>query len=84
MPPKTILLEARSIGRRHPAGGRWLLENVSLAIHAGTRISVAGASGSGKTLLLRALVMLDPLNGGQVRWKGHPPPDQTRVVSHST
>ncbi len=66
------LLDARNLGRRHPDGRRWLLENVSLEIHAGARLSVSGPSGSGKTLLLRALAMLDPLDEGRVCFKGRP------------
>lgn len=66
------LLEARNIARPHPDGRRWLLDNVSLKIHAASSVSVTGASGSGKTLLLRALAVLDPFDGGQVRWKGNP------------
>jgi len=73
MPPeKPPLLEARNLVRRHPDGRRWLLDDVSLEVHAAARISVTGPSGAGKTLLLRALAMLDPLDGGQLFWKGRP------------
>jgi putative ABC transport system ATP-binding protein len=65
-----VLLEARNVGRRHPNGQGWLLADVSLAIPAGARLAVAGPSGAGKTLLLRALAMLDPLQGGCVCWQG--------------
>lgn len=68
----TLLLEAQDIARRRPEGRGWLLKRVSLEIRAGTRLSVAGSSGSGKTLLLRALALLDPLDHGQIRWKGRP------------
>jgi len=64
------LLEARAIGRRHPDGRRWLLEDVSLEVHPGERIALVGPSGSGKTLVMRALVLLDPLDSGEVRWRG--------------
>jgi len=67
-----VLLEARNLQRRHPDRRRWLLENVSLDLFAATRISITGSSGSGKTLLLRALAMLDPLDGGEIRWQGRP------------
>jgi len=70
MPPNSILLEAQNISRRRPEGEGWLLTGVSLAIPAGGRLSVAGPSGAGKTLLLRALALLDPLDEGQVCWKG--------------
>ncbi len=64
------LLEARAICRRHPDGRRWLLEDVSLEVQPGERIALVGASGAGKTLLMRALVLLDPLDSGEVRWRG--------------
>jgi putative ABC transport system ATP-binding protein len=65
-----LLLEACNLGRRHPDGQRWLLQDVSLEIAGGMRCAVAGPSGAGKTLLLRALVGLDPLEAGQIRWHG--------------
>jgi putative ABC transport system ATP-binding protein len=64
------LLEARRLARRHPDGRRWLLDDVSLAIHPGQRIALAGPSGAGKTLLLRALAMLDPTEAGEIHWRG--------------
>jgi putative ABC transport system ATP-binding protein len=30
-----------------------------------------GPTGAGKTLLLRALALLDPLDEGEIQWKGH-------------
>jgi putative ABC transport system ATP-binding protein len=64
------LLEARHLGRRRPDGPGWLLEDVSLDIRAGGRLVVVGPSGAGKTLLLRSLALLDPLDSGTVRWRG--------------
>ena len=64
------LLDARQLSRRHPDGRQWLLEDVSLTVHAGERIALVGPSGSGKTLALRALVLLDPLDSGEIRWQG--------------
>ena len=70
--PTPVLLEARDLARRHPAGNGWLLDHVSVTLRAGMRLALVGPSGAGKTLLLRALVLLDPLDGGEVRWKGEP------------
>ena len=64
------LLDARRLGRRHPDGRQWLLEDISLTVRAGERIALVGPSGSGKTLTLRALVLLDPLDSGEIRWQG--------------
>ena len=69
-PRPTMLLEARQIGRRHPNGKAWLLDDVSLAIENGSRVALTGPSGGGKTLLLRALARLDPLDRGEVRFRG--------------
>ncbi len=73
----TPLLDARQLCRRHPDGRQWLLEDVSLTVHAGERLALVGPSGSGKTLTLRALVLLDPLDSGEIRWQG-------RVVRRET
>jgi len=66
-----MLLEADHIGRRHPDGLAWLLNDVSLIIEPGTRLRLTGPSGGGKTLLLRALARLDTLDRGEVRYCGH-------------
>jgi UDP-glucose/iron transport system ATP-binding protein len=70
------LLEARNLVRQHPFGQRQLLKNVSLTLQGGDRVAVAGPSGAGKTLLLRALALLDGIDSGQVLWRGHPIPNQ--------
>lgn len=64
------MLEARAIERR--AGGHRLLHRLSLAICGGERIALSGPSGAGKTVLLRALALLDPLDGGEIRLDGRP------------
>lgn len=66
----TPLLESRAVGRRHPNGKDWLLENVSLSIYAGDSLAVLGPSGAGKTILLRLLALLDPVDMGEVLWQG--------------
>ena len=75
MPWKGTLLQADHIGRRHTDGRSWLLNDVSLAVEPGMRLVLTGPSGGGKTLFLRALARLDPLDQGDVRYRGqsHPP-----------
>lgn len=68
------LLQAVRVGRRDPAAG-WLLRDVSLAVAPGDRIGVEGPTGAGKSLLLRALALLDPLEEGRVLWRGRPVSD---------
>jgi putative ABC transport system ATP-binding protein len=64
------LLDARGLGRRHPSGIEWLLRDVSLTIGPGDRLAIVGPSAAGKTLLLRALALLDRLDTGKVFWRG--------------
>lgn len=70
-----MLLKADSICRRS-ASGDWLLKDVSLDVNPGDRITIEGPSGSGKSLLLRALALLDPIEAGSIRWRGEPIPDR--------
>ena len=72
MTASTALLEAKGLFRRHPDGTRWLLEDASFGLAGKERAALVGASGSGKTLLLRALALLDPVDGGEVCWQGRP------------
>src|SRR5215203_5363184 len=60
------LLEASRIGRRAPSTQKWLLRDIRLHVDAGARLAIAGPSGSGKSLLLRALALLDPLDEGAI------------------
>ena len=63
------LLQARAVGRREPTTDHWLLRDVSIEVHAGGRVAIVGPTGSGKTLLLRALVCLDPVDSGEMLWR---------------
>src|SRR4051794_1355485 len=66
-PPATV--EVRAIGRRDPVGEGWLIRDVSLAVHPGERLAIIGTTGAGKTVLLRALALLDPLHAGSIHWR---------------
>jgi putative ABC transport system ATP-binding protein len=66
------MLEACGIGRRHPKNEGWLIRDVSLAIGPGDRLAIRGPSGAGKTVLLRALALLDPLDAGAIHRNGRP------------
>lgn len=50
--------------------GKMLLQPVSLQLSAGERVALMGASGSGKSLLLRALAVLNAHQKGEVRFLG--------------
>ena len=63
-------IEATEIGRRDKKSGGWLIRGVSVAIGFGERLGVLGPSGAGKTVLLRAIARLDPLDEGSIRLQG--------------
>ncbi|MFM8294252.1 MAG: ATP-binding cassette domain-containing protein, partial [Microcystaceae cyanobacterium] len=52
--------------------GRWLWRGVNFEVNAGDWWGIVAPSGTGKTLLLRNLVLLDPLQQGQVSYQGKP------------
>ncbi len=64
------LLHAINLTRRVTDPDRVLLDGVSLTINSGDRIGLIGPSGSGKSTLLRAVAMLDPLDAGQILFRG--------------
>jgi peptide/nickel transport system ATP-binding protein len=74
------VLEARDVVRDYPGARGFLraappirvLPGVSLAIRPGEIVGLVGESGSGKSTLLRALLALDPVQGGEVRLAGAP------------
>lgn len=53
------------------AGGKRLIENVSLQLAPSSLTAVIGPSGAGKSTLLGALTGLKPANHGRVIWQGH-------------
>lgn len=69
------LLWGRHLGRQleRQLGDRWLWRGVDVALHSGDCLGLVAPSGAGKTLLLRNLVLLDPLTTGEVRLLGKTP-----------
>jgi putative ABC transport system ATP-binding protein len=67
-PVSVPVLSARRLGRR--LGDRWIWRGVDLELSAGNRGMLVGASGTGKSLLLRCLCALDRPDEGQVLFAG--------------
>jgi zinc transport system ATP-binding protein len=51
-------------------GGRPILIDIDIDIGPGEIVTVIGPNGAGKTTLVRALLGLEPLDGGEIRRKG--------------
>ncbi len=48
-------------------GGRPIVRDVDLSVHAGEVVALLGANGSGKSTLVKAMVGLHPLSTGEIR-----------------
>jgi len=70
MNSRASLLSASDLGRRHPDGVGWLFQDFDLNLESGDRLALVGPTGSGKSLILRALALLDPVDSGEVLWRG--------------
>ena len=64
------LIEARGVVRHPRIAERVLLSDIDFVLPPGVRAGLVGPSGAGKTQLLRALALLDPLDAGQVLFEG--------------
>ena len=62
------LISARGLNLAR--GGRPILIDIDIDIGAGEIVTVIGPNGAGKTTLVRALLGLEPLDGGEIRRKG--------------
>ncbi|EDZ99109.1 ABC transporter related [Burkholderia sp. H160] len=63
---------ADGIVRRDAQRGQTLLQPTTFALRAGERVAITGPSGSGKSVFLRALALLDPIDAGRMLWHGAP------------
>ncbi|KNG94265.1 ABC transporter ATP-binding protein [Pseudaestuariivita atlantica] len=83
LPPMTgatdAILTADAVTRAYPLPRRLFqprgyvtaVNDVSFTIHAGERVGLVGESGCGKSTLTRALLGLEPLQGGRIAAFGH-------------
>ena len=59
-------IEMRGLGFRYSDHDRWVLDGVSCRIEAGESVAITGASGCGKTTLLKVLAGLLPATRGEI------------------
>jgi simple sugar transport system ATP-binding protein len=67
------LVETRTVSKRY--GTTVALDGVSLKIHGGRSVALAGRNGAGKSTMVRLLTGLDRPDAGEVRFAGQPAPD---------
>lgn len=60
-------IEVRDVSFRHADGEPWILRHCSLVIEAGESVAVVGASGCGKTTLLKIVLGLLSPTEGEIR-----------------
>lgn len=67
------MIEARNISKRF--GDQEVLKDISLSFHQGKTNLIIGQSGSGKTVMMKCLVGLLPVDEGEISFDG-------RIISH--
>lgn len=70
--PPDLRIEVEGLGFRYASGEPWVLRNCSLTIEPGESVAIIGASGCGKTTLLKLLLGLLTPTEGQIRIGGVP------------
>ena len=83
-----ILFSVQSLHKRFPCGPkstdyREVLSNVNLDVYTGECLLIAGANGSGKTLLMRILSGLAEASSGEILFRGLPLRDCRSLVRRS-
>jgi putative ABC transport system ATP-binding protein len=64
------VLSIQNLGRQ--VAGHWLWRGVGFDLKPGERLGLVAPSGAGKTLLLRSIVLLDPVQEGQIAFQRKP------------
>ncbi|SAL70019.1 ABC transporter, ATPase subunit [Caballeronia cordobensis] len=70
MPDATSLVSTHGVTRRDARRATVLLHPTNFTLYAGQRAAITGPSGSGKSVFLRTLALLDASDDGFVAWRG--------------
>ncbi len=70
-PPAEAGIEIEQLSFRYADGEPWVLRDCSLSVAPGESVAIVGASGCGKTTLLKLLLGLLTPTGGSIRIGGH-------------
>ncbi len=70
--PISTLITAVALSRLDERSGATLLQPLHFTLAPGDRVAITGPSGSGKSVLLRTLALLDAPHGGEIHWQGAP------------
>ncbi|WP_111721101.1 amino acid ABC transporter ATP-binding protein [Homoserinimonas sp. OAct 916] len=62
------LLQATNVTKKYH--GEAVVKNISFETNTGQVTAILGPSGSGKSTFLRALALLEPIDGGEIRFEG--------------
>lgn len=71
-PPSEPLLEVRRLTRLDQSGANQLLKPTDFTLMPGAQVAITGASGSGKSVFLRTLALLDAPSSGELLWQNAP------------
>jgi putative ABC transport system ATP-binding protein len=72
VPADGVLIEVKDLTRIDPRRQTTLLHATDFQLRDGDRVALTGASGSGKSVLLRTLALLEAADAGQLFWCGQP------------
>lgn len=70
-PPADTRIEVESLSFRYADGEPWVLKDCSFAVEAGESVAIVGASGCGKTTLVKLMLGLLQPTSGAIRIGGH-------------
>ncbi|MDO6720658.1 peptidase domain-containing ABC transporter [Psychrosphaera sp. 1_MG-2023] len=63
-------LQIRDLNYRYSPTEKWLFSNLNLSVKPGESVAIIGASGCGKTTLLKVILGLLPPDSGEILWDG--------------